>query len=873
MSLLTAPSKSEARTPHPYQSEPEIPFLPSGTKLTNLENGLTVITREDHSAPVVSAQAWCKAGSIDEGRWIGAGLSHMLEHMLFKGTNTRGGGRIDQEVQDAGGYMNAYTSFDRTVYYINVPNTGAVVALDILCDIMRNATLPAEEMEKEKQVILREMDMNQDDPGRRASRRLFETAYTRSPYRYTVIGYPDIFNEVQREDLVSFYREKYAPNNIFFVVVGDIKAEAVEEQIRTAFAGVKARPLPPVVLPEEPRQAGQRELIEEAPIELGHMHIAWHVPDLRHRDTPALDVLATLLGAGHSSRLYQEVREKQGVVHSADAWTYSPGNPGLLGMSAIIDPEQFKPARASLLAEVEKMKHELVSDAELAKAVKQFTFATLATRKTMQGQAQDLGGNWLAAADLNFSERYLAAVRRVTPQDLQRVARQYLTTESRTLYALLPKGSSPPEVHSLELIKEQPIRKFDFPNGLRLLVKEDHRLPFVEFRTVFQGGVLSETVEKSGLTVLLAKLLLKGTNNRTAEQIVTQIESVGGSIDTYGGNNSFGVSAQVLQVDFDTGFDLLVDVLLNPTFPAAALERERQIQLANIRAQRDHLLHSASRAMRRRLFGDGTYGLDSQGTEESVSSIQIPDLRQFYSELVRPNNCVLAIYGDVDTEAVRATVERVLGPWRSGPKRLLEGVSVPLNERYHTVEYRDKKQAVLVVGFPGVSLHDPDRYCLELIQEALSDLGSRLFLRIRETLGLAYYVGAQNFLGLQPGYFALYAGTAPEKAGLVEFELLKEVESLRVGGLTETELQRAKAKLIGQKKIARQDLGAYAMTTALDELYGLGFQNCDSEDARYEAVTLQHAHDAAKKHLDPQRCVVAVVRPQETSEGEKPVGS
>src|SRR4051812_44336005 len=205
-----------------------IPAIPPGVRLSTLENGLTLIIREDHSAPVVSAQVWCKAGSVDEGRWLGAGMSHMLEHMLFKGTTTRVAGRIDQEVQDAGGYMNAYTSFDRTVYWINVPNTGATIAIDILCDIMQNATLPEEEIEKEKQVILREMDMNQDDPGRRASRRLFETAYIRSPYRFTVIGYPDIFNELKREDLVAFYREKYAPNNTFFVVVGDIQAAEVE---------------------------------------------------------------------------------------------------------------------------------------------------------------------------------------------------------------------------------------------------------------------------------------------------------------------------------------------------------------------------------------------------------------------------------------------------------------------------------------------------------------------------------------------------------------------------------------------------------------------------------------------------------------------
>ena len=204
-------------------SPAEIPALPPGVKLTQLDNGLVIIVREDHSAPVVSVQAWAMTGSIHEGKWLGAGMSHVLEHMLFKGTTTRGAGRIDQEVQDAGGYMNAYTSFDRTVYHIDAPNTGAKIAIDILCDIMQHATLPADEMAKEKQVILREMDMNQDDPGRRSSRRLFETAYTRSPYRFTIIGYPDIYNELQPGDIEAYYRERYAPNNVFFVVVGDIK--------------------------------------------------------------------------------------------------------------------------------------------------------------------------------------------------------------------------------------------------------------------------------------------------------------------------------------------------------------------------------------------------------------------------------------------------------------------------------------------------------------------------------------------------------------------------------------------------------------------------------------------------------------------------
>ena len=853
---------SARRTSAASRTSTPPPSMPPGVRMITLPNGLKLILREDHSAPVVSAQAWCKSGSIDEGRWLGAGLSHVLEHMLFKGTATRPASRIDQEVQEAGGYMNAYTSFDRTVYWINVPNTGSRTAIDILCDIMQHAALPEEELAKEMDVIRREMDMGQDDPGQRSARRLFETAYTRSPYRLTVIGYPDIFNELKREDIYNYYREKYAPNNVFFVVVGDMNAAEVEQQIRDAFAGSRTRPMPPAVLPEEPPQMAAREVIEEAPIEMAHFHFSWHIPELRHPDVPVLDVLATLLGSGRSSRLYRQVREKQGLVNSVDSWTYNPGNPGLFGMSALVEADKFDPARAAMLAEVERMKAAPVTKAELTKAVKQFTAGTLASRKTMQGQAQDLGGNWISAGDLNFSERYLAAVRRITPADLQRVARKYLTTENRTLYALLPKDATPKAVVTVERHASSAVQKFELPNGLRLLVKEDHRLPFVEFRAVLEGGVLAETPANNGISGMMTRMLLQGTARHSAEQIALKIESVGGHLDTYGGNNSFGITAEVLRSDFKTGLDLLADVLLNPAFPKAALERERQIQLAGIKAQRDELLASAFRLMRHHLFGETGYGLPGLGTEESVPRISVADLKAFHARLTIPNNCVLSIFGDVKATEVKAAVEKAFKKWKRGPAVLDKlQPAAPLKEVKRLAETRDKKQAVLVIGFPGATLRDPDRFALELVQEACSDLGSRLFLRIREKLGLAYYVGAQNFMGLVPGYFAFYVGTDPAKSEQVVQELLKEAEELRQDGLAPDELKRAKAKVIGQKKISRQDLGGYAMASALDELYGLGYANADTEDAKYEAVTVDDTRAAALKYLRPNAHVITVIQP------------
>lgn len=833
--------------------------LPPGVVFHRLDNGLEIIVREDRSAPVVSAQAWCRAGSIDEGQWLGAGLSHVLEHMLFKGTTTRGAGRIDQEVQAAGGYMNAYTSFDRTVYWINVPNTGARVAIDILCDIFQNASLPADELVKELDVIRREMDMGNDDPGRRSSRRLFESAYTRSPYRFPVIGLPDLFNRVTRDHLTAYYSEKYAPNNCFIVVVGDVRPADVIAQVQEAYAKTAARPVPAVLHLPEPRQAASREILDEAPVELGHFHIAWHTPDVRHPDTAALDVLATLLGSGRSSRLYQAVRERAALVHSVSAWIYTPGLAGLFGVSGHCDGPKFAAARDEILAEVERMKVERVSSAELSKAVKQFTAGTIATRKTMEGQAQDLGGNWMAAHDLGFSERYLAAVRRLSPDDLLRVANEYLTESNRTVYGLLPTGSAPRAEVSVDSRAEHPVHRYELANGLRLLVKEDHRLPFVDFRLAFSGGLLAETPATSGLTALMSRLLSKGTRRRSATELATEIESLGGSLEPYGGNHSFGLTAEVLSGDFAHGLDLVADVILNPAWPSDAVERERDVQLASIRGQRDHLLQCAFKGLRRGLFGENGYGLDGLGTEANVRRFTASDVDAFHRRLAVPNNAVLAIYGDIHADAVRAEVEQAFRDWKPGTVFGAQGTQ-PVVTQPRLEESRDKEQAVIALGFPGSTFDAPDRHALELIQEACSDMGSRLFMRIRDELGLAYYVGASNFLGRTPGYFAFYCGTAPGEVDRVETELRAQADILRREGLTDEELDRAKAKLIGQKKIARQDIGQNAMAAALDELYGLGHAHGDRDEERYAAVTADQIREVAGRILRTEAAVVSIIR-------------
>ena len=834
----------------------------SGAQLCTLPNGLTIILLEDKSAPVVSVQAWCEAGSIHEDKWLGAGLSHVLEHMLFKGTSTRGKGRIDQEVQEAGGYMNAYTSFDRTVYYINTPSSGTHVAVDILCDIMQNASLPEDELISELDVIRREMDMNHDDPARRSGRGLFETAYLHSPYRYTVIGYPDVFNRISREDVFDYYRKMYTPSNQFFIVVGDIDVKKITDQISAAYKDSPFSPLPPAFIPPEPPQLAPRQRVEESSIELGHTHLSWHIPDIRHEDLPALETLSIILGGGRSSRLYRSLREEQGVVHAIDAWTYNPGNPGLFGISAVFDGGQYEKAVQSIEAELQGVREKGVTSSEVAKAVKQFTSATLAARKTMQGQAQDLGGAWMAARDLGFSNRYLSQVQSITAEKIVEVANRYMFPANRSTFALLPKGSSPVSLRKSANVHRTEIEKWEPGNGMRVLFKQDDRLPFVEIRSVFFGGVLEESNTDSGITQLMSQGLLKGTADRSAGEIMEAIEAIGGSVEAYAGNNSFGLNIEVLNQDVKFGLDLLRETLRFPSFPSTEIERERQVQMAGIRAQKDQLLGRCFKLMKKGLFGEKGYGLSNAGEESSVQSLSIEQIKSHHGRLVKPGNQVLSIFGDIDIEQVK---KELLNLWEDcSESSRIELPRSPSETRVETLalsETCDKKQSVVVFGFPGTTFFDKERHALDLLQETCSDLGSRLFMRIRDELGLAYYVGAQHMPGLVRGYFGFYAGTSPEHVEQVKEEFKIQINKIKSEGITQQELDRSKAKMLGQKQIARQDLGHLAMASALDELYGLGFQHPLEEDAAIHAVSLEDVQKAAEKIFDLENSTVAVVGP------------
>jgi zinc protease len=647
-----------------------------------------------------------------------------------------------------------------------------------------------------------------------------------------------------------------------FVVAGDVDAQKIREQVEEAFKKYSRQPLEPLYVASEPEQIGRREAHEEFPTELTRFSLAWRVPGLTNPDTPALELLGDVLGSGRSSLLNQELREKQQIVHSIDSGVFSLQTDGVFIIQALCDPAHRSAVEREALAVVERIKETGGTQAELDKARRSMLASQLAGLSTARGKASDLGSNWLLTKNVNFSKDYLDAIGRVTTADLKRVAREYLRADRLNVTSLNPPGTLVGKTGTGRKAVSSEIKKFVLPNGLRLLVREDPRLPLVSVYAAFRGGLLAEKPETNGITRLLSRALLKGTKNRSSAQIAEQIEGAGGRIGSDNGNNSFSVSLEVMKPDLALGLDILADILQNPVFPEKEVELEKGAQIAAIKAEDEQITAVARNVLRERLFNSHPYALRTSGRSESVEKLSPADLRAFKDEYVVANNGVLAVFGDVKAEEVLQLVEKDFGTMPAGKLALSDPPKpVAPDAPLSVVEERNKQQAVVMIGYPGSDVLSPDRTLLDLLNEASNDLGSRFFNRIREQMGLAYFVGAGNFAGLVPGSFVFYLGTDPKKVDAVTVELQDEINGLSKDGLTEEELARAKKKLLGSEAIRNQSNSAFAAHVAVDELVGLGFDNYLRRRKQVESATVGDIRNAAAKYFGTPSRVEVIVRP------------
>lgn len=825
-----------------------------------LPNGLTVLLKRDPSAPVASVQVWVKTGSIHEGAHLGAGLSHFLEHMLFKGTERRAGREISATVQAHGGYINAYTTFDRTVYYIDIPGEHTGVAIDLLADATLRSTLPAEEVAKEKDVILREIDMCLDDPDQRLGQALFETAFRQHPYRQPIIGHRDVFAATSRDDLLTYYRERYVPNNLALVIVGDFDPAATRAAIAEHFGATPRRRLAPVLVPDEPAQLARRDQHLFEDVQVARAGLGWQIPALTHADLPALDLLAMVLGHGDSSLLWQSVREKSRLVHTIDAMTWSPGTTGLFYISYLADPDKRAAAEAAVLREVARVQRTGVTARALAQAVRQAVTAEVNMRKTMAGQAGRLGAAEVIVGDIHYTRRYFARLTALTPADLRRVARTYLVPEGLTVVSSNPKESAAAPVAAADAAAASlDFEEIRLPNGARLLLQSNRHLPNLHLRLAFGGGALFEPADRRGLNALLATLLTKDTARRSAEDVARCIEEVGGSFHDFSGNNSFGLHAEVLPGDAALALELIADATLRPAFKTARLEIEREGALASLREALDDVVTLGRKKVREKFFGTHPLAIESIGHEAGLRAIGVADLKALHARLVVAGNAVLAVAGDFDRKQLVPRLKAFLARL---PRGRVTAPEFPAPAHAGDfVETQPRQQAVVFQAYPGPGLLAPDYHVGEVADELFSGMSSHLFERVREQKSLAYFVRSSRVTGLRHAMFTFFAGTSPERHAEVLEEFALEIARVQSGGVTADELRRCQTRLKAGKRMAMQTNSARAMQAVLNAVYGLPVNDWRNYDAQIDAVTAADLRDFARRYFPADRRTQLVVKP------------
>jgi zinc protease len=832
---------------------------------TVLPNGLTLLVKPDRSAGLVSVQVWIKTGSIHEGAQLGAGLSHFLEHMLFKGTTRRTGREISATVQANGGYINAYTTFDRTVYYIDLPSEHVEVAVDVLADAVLNSTLPDKEVLREKDVILREIAMTQDDPDSRLWEAMFSTAFREHPFRQPVIGHKDVFAAADRGALLSYYRERYVPNNMVVIVAGDVGTAQIHALVERHFGGAPRSRLAPVLVPAEPLQLGPRRVRRFEKLEVTRAALAWPIPGLADQSAPALDLLALVLGGGDSSVLWQEIREKMKLVHTIDASSWNPGSSGLFCIVFTCDTGKREKAEEAVMGVLKSLAAPNAFTArQTRKAFRQSVVGEINASKTMSGQAARIGMAEVVVGDLEFSRAYFERLRRVGPSDLGRELRSHLVPDRLVAVSLEPESAGESAARAIAPASHGGRPDFEeirLPNGACIVFQPDRRLPNLHLRLLTHGGPVSEAPGRRGSSALLATLLTKDTARHSAAEVARQIEEVGGAFGAQSGENTIGLWVEVLPPDADRALGLVADGILAPAFRGETLGTEREAQIAALKEENDDVVAFARRLLRRRFFGAHPLALSAQGDEEGVSATRPDDVRALWKRLLVGPGTVLSVAGDFDPDRLIPRLEafllRIARGKPIGPGPAFEGPAEPGD----FVEKQPREQAVVLQAFPGPVIKAEDFHAAEVADELFSGMASRLFERVREQKGLAYFVRSGRVSGKSAAMFYFIAGTQPGKESEVLEEIGAEIARVQSGEVSAEELSRCHVRLKAGRRKALQTNSSRAMQAAVDVLQGRPANHWKQYDSQIDAVTLDDLAAFARRRLLKAKRTQLVVRP------------
>ncbi|MEH1871493.1 M16 family metallopeptidase [Nostoc sp.] len=874
-----------------------------GVQKTVLDNGLTVLTKEVHTAPVVSVQVWYKVGSRNEVKGEN-GISHQLEHLMFKGTTDRPVqfGRLFSAL---GSQFNAFTSYDETAYFGTVQRDKLEALLTLEADRMENSLVGSDQLTSEKRVVISELQGYENSPGYRLSRAVMRDAFPNRAYGLPVGGTKADVEKFTVEQVRNYYQTYYSPDNATLVITGDFATEPVLKVVKETYGKLPKR-AKTAVTKNSAQVTASTSAAKKAPIVLKQpgstalLQAVYPLPDIKHPDVPAIDVMDAILTGGRSSRLYQALVES-GLASSASGSASELIEPGWYEINATAAPGQELEKIGQVLQEsLAKLQEQPVTTEELNRAKTQLQASYILGNQDITSQATQLGYNQTVAGDYRFIEQYLAAIAKVTPAQVQKVAKTYLNPAQQTIGFFKPTqadgkpGTSsagsgrtvenfspgkpvdpaelakylPPATSATDSAKQSLPEEFTLNNGLRVLLLRDRNLPIINLSGQIDAGSEFDGNQKAGLANLTAANLMNGTQTKNALTLAKILEDRGADLNFGASREGVSVGGEGLSANLPILIQTLADVLENATFPADQLELSRQRALTSLKVQLDD-----PRGLGRQVFQQAIYPenhpFHSFPTAESLKSITRDDLLGFYQTHYRPDQTTIALVGDFDPVKVKALLNQAFGKWSAtGKPPVLKIPSVPLPQTLTRLNkvIPGKSEAVTYIGYNGISRKDPRYYSALVLNQILGGdtLASRLGTEVRDRQGLTYGIYSGFAAGINPGPFLIQMQTAPldtQKAIASTLALLKQ---FREQGVTEAELNAAKRSITNSYPVDLANPSDVSSIILNNAVLGLSRSEIRDFPQKIEAVTMPQIQQAIENLIKPENLIIVTAGPGET---------
>lgn len=887
-------SNSNVQALQPGSSPDAVPNLTDDVRKTELENGLTVLTKEVHTAPVVSVQVWYRVGSRNEPPGQN-GISHQLEHLMFKGTSDRPiqFGRLFSAL---GSQSNAFTGHDDTAYFGTVERSKLNALLTLEADRMTGASITQEHLDSERRVVISELQGYENSPYYRLNRAVMRAAFPDRAYGLPVGGTKSDVENFTLAQVQQHYQKYYTPSNAVLVITGDFDTNTALQTVRDTFGRIPKRgdasfsPAPPAV------KSNSQPVVLQEPGSAPILNLVYPLPDVNHPDVPAIDLLDTVLIGGRSSRLYQSLVES-GLASSAEAFASTMIEPGWYEVEITAAPGQSLDEIQTVLdRELNRIRQRPVTEGELQRAKTQLQASYVLDNQDITSQAMQLGANQTIAGDYRFSDRYLAALNRATVSDLQQVAQTYLDPAGRTVGRFEPTtvnrsdgshsstgrttenfGSGEP-VDPAEVARYLPApsptssrsaqmlpQTLTLANGLRVLLLRDTSVPVVTLSGWIEAGTEFDSSTKAGLASLTATNLMNGTTTRSALELAEALEDQGVSLDISANREGVSIEGEALANHASVLLQTLADVLQNASFPGDRLEVSRQQSLSDLKEALDDPQTSGIRTFQQTLYPEN-HPFHAFPTEASLTAIRREDVLNFYRQHYLPDRTILAIVGDFDPVAVKAQLNRTFRHWRTSSRAsapIYPQINSPARTQRLTRSLPGKAEAVTFLGYNAIARTDPRYYAVLVMNQVLGGdtLASRLGTEIRDRQGLTYGIYSYFQAGRTPGPFIITMQTAPQDANRAIDNTLALLRQLREQGISQAEVEAAKRSLSSSYPVDLASPSALADSILDNAVLGLAPAELHDFPRKIEAVTPDQVQQVIQELIHPDNLVIVTTGP------------